>query len=432
MKRRIIVVMVVLAMVMEISDVTNYTLLSFNTKRSDSAFTIMNGEYTNSSVQVGIVTAAEYKRLTGKDAGISGNQILASGDRVSDTLTLAGRKYTVKKNVDDFVPVKPGFGLKESHIFVVSNTVADRIVGELKDSYSELSYYMVIALAAAVIWLIAGASFEFALSAGIAVLVISCPCALGLATPVAIMVGTGKGAENGILIKSGQALETAHSIDTVVLDKTGTVTEGRPEVTDVIAFDIAEEKLVSIAAAMEKGSEHPLAEAVCAYASDKGVAAAGLEAFEAVSGRGIRAAVDGKEYLAGNLALMKEAGIETDGIRIDDLAEQGKTPLLFAETGSGKLLGIIAAADVEKATSREAVAAFRGMGIEVVMLTGDNQSTADAIGRRMVTKTLFNKEHTLGCLPAYAFLSFFDSPCNSPRLLGVPCSSACVCFLASA
>ncbi len=127
---------------MEISDVTNYTLLSFNTKRSDSAFTIMNGEYTNSSVQVGIVTAAEYKRLTGKDAGISGNQILASGDRVSDTLTLAGRKYTVKKNVDDFVPVKPGFGLKESHIFVVSNTVADRIVGELKDSYSELSYYM--------------------------------------------------------------------------------------------------------------------------------------------------------------------------------------------------------------------------------------------------------------------------------------------------
>jgi len=332
---------------------------------------------------------------------IAADGVIESGSTTVDESAITGESIPVERKPGDKVISatlnKTGFIRVRCQQVGEDSTISQiiRLVDEASASKAPIArmadkiagvfvpVVMVIALAAAVIWLIAGASFEFALSAGIAVLVISCPCALGLATPVAIMVGTGKGAENGILIKSGQALETAHSIDTVVLDKTGTVTEGRPEVTDVIAFDIAEEKLVSIAAAMEKGSEHPLAEAVCAYASDKGVAAAGLEAFEAVSGRGIRAAVDGKEYLAGNLALMKEAGIETDGIRIDDLAEQGKTPLLFAETGSGKLLGIIAAADVEKATSREAVAAFRGMGIEVVMLTGDNQRTADAIGKRM-------------------------------------------------
>ena len=255
--------------------------------------------------------------------------------------------------------------------------LADKIAGVF------VPVVMVIALATAVIWLLAGATFEFALSTGIAVLVISCPCALGLATPVAIMVGTGKGAENGILIKSGQALETAHSIDTVVLDKTGTITEGRPEVTDVIALEMDEDRLLSLAAAMEKGSEHPLAEAVCAFAEKKKLTVPEPESFEAIPGRGVRATVAGREYLAGNAAMMRDNGIETEGERTDELAAQGKTPLLFAETGSGKLLGIIAAADVEKNTSREAVASFRRMGIDVVMLTGDNRRTADAIGRRL-------------------------------------------------
>ncbi|WP_419023828.1 heavy metal translocating P-type ATPase [Emergencia sp.] len=240
-----------------------------------------------------------------------------------------------------------------------------------------------IAIVAAVIWIIAGAGFEFALSIGISVLVISCPCALGLATPVAIMVGTGKGAENGILIKSGEALETAHSVDTVVMDKTGTITEGKPKVTDVINFDIDEKKLIEIAAGLESGSEHPLAEAVMEHAGVKGIRPAEAENFEAVFGRGIKASIGGKAYLAGNAALMGEAGIDTGSIQktLDDLADQGKTPLIFAR--ADKVIGVIAVADVEKVSSREAIEAFADMKIDVVMLTGDNKRTAEALRKRL-------------------------------------------------
>ena len=240
-----------------------------------------------------------------------------------------------------------------------------------------------IAIIAAVIWLIAGAGFEFALSIGISVLVISCPCALGLATPVAIMVGTGKGAENGILIKSGEALETAHSVDTVVMDKTGTITEGKPKVTDVLNFDIDQNQLIEIASGLESGSEHPLAEAVMEYAGVKGIRPAEAEHFEAVFGRGIKASIDGKAYLAGNAALMGEAGIDTAAIQttLNDLADQGKTPLIFA--GADKVIGVIAVADVEKASSREAIEAFADMKIDVVMLTGDNKRTAEALRKRL-------------------------------------------------
>ena len=240
-----------------------------------------------------------------------------------------------------------------------------------------------IAIIAAVIWLIAGAGFEFALSIGISVLVISCPCALGLATPVAIMVGTGKGAENGILIKSGEALETAHSVDTVIMDKTGTITEGKPKVTDVLNFDIDQNQLIEIASGLESGSEHPLAEAVMEYAGVKGIRPAEAEHFEAVFGRGIKASIDGKAYLAGNAALMGEAGIDTAAIQttLNDLADQGKTPLIFA--GADKVIGVIAVADVEKASSREAIEAFADMKIDVVMLTGDNKRTAEALRKRL-------------------------------------------------
>ncbi len=240
-----------------------------------------------------------------------------------------------------------------------------------------------IAIVAAVIWIIAGAGFEFALSIGISVLVISCPCALGLATPVAIMVGTGKGAENGILIKSGEALETAHSVDTVVMDKTGTITEGKPKVTDVINFDIDEKKLIEIASGLESGSEHPLAEAIMEHAGTNGIRPAEAENFEAVFGRGIKASIGGKTYLAGNAALMGEAGIDTGSVQktLDDLADQGKTPLIFAE--GNKVIGVIAVADVEKASSREAIEAFADMKIDVVMLTGDNKRTAEALRKRL-------------------------------------------------
>ena len=255
--------------------------------------------------------------------------------------------------------------------------MADKIAGVFVPTV------IAIAVIAAVIWMIAGYGFEFALSIGISILVISCPCALGLATPVAIMVGTGKGAENGILIKSGQALETAHSIDIVVMDKTGTITEGKPKVTDIAAFGMSEEELTKIAATLEAGSEHPLAEAVMEYAKERQVQQEAAEGFEAVFGRGVKAVIDGKKYFAGNAALMKESGISTEGIedKLGVLSDQGKTPLIFAEEKS--IIGIIAVADVEKESSKAAIDAFAEMKIDVVMLTGDNKRTAEALRKRL-------------------------------------------------
>ena len=197
------------------------------------------------------------------------------------------------------------------------------------------------------------------------------------------MVGTGKGAENGILIKSGEALETAHAIDTVVMDKTGTITEGRPKVTDIISFKGSDDQLVTIAAALEKGSEHPLAEAINTYAADHSLTGKTASDFKALFGRGVQAVIDGKTYYAGNIRLMDEVHIDTTAITatLNTLADDGKTPLLFAD--EKEVIGIIAVADVEKETSAEAIADFAKMGINVVMLTGDNQRTAEAIRQRL-------------------------------------------------
>lgn len=241
-----------------------------------------------------------------------------------------------------------------------------------------------IAVIAGGVWLAMGASVEFAFSIAICILVISCPCALGLATPVAIMVGTGKGAENGILIKSGEALEVAQSVDTVVMDKTGTITEGRPEVTVIVTADgVAEQQLLSLAAGLEQGSEHPLAEAVMTAAKAKGIAPQAMTDFRALFGRGVEAKADGHTYAAGNAKLMEEKGVDLKAYeaQLAAFADDGCTPLIFAE--DDRVIGILAAADVEKATSREAIARFRAMGIDVVMLTGDNARTAEAIRRRM-------------------------------------------------
>lgn len=248
---------------------------------------------------------------------------------------------------------------------------------------------MGIALIAFLVWLMNGAGFEFALSIGISVLVISCPCALGLATPVAIMVGTGKGAENGILIKSGEALETAHRIDTVVMDKTGTITEGKPRVTDVISYQLEEKDLLQIAAGLEKGSEHPLADAILSYAEEKEILPWEMTEFQAVFGRGVKAVYKESSYLAGNEKFMEENGVSLERMKNDkkvsayvkELADEGKTPLLFAS--DKEIIGIIAVADVEKQTSKQAIALFRKMGIHIVMLTGDNKRTAAAIQKRL-------------------------------------------------
>lgn len=255
--------------------------------------------------------------------------------------------------------------------------MADKIAGVFVPAV------ITIALITGVIWLISGATFEFAMSTAIAVLVISCPCALGLATPVAIMVGTGKGAENGILIKSGDALETAHQIDTVVLDKTGTITQGKPVVTDIICAagkNADKTQLLQIAGSLEKGSEHPLAEAIVNYCVTNNISLEKVTDFNALFGKGIEGTVSGTHYFAGNEKMMEEKGISLSTEQknqIQALAKQGRTPLLFAD--EKQFLGIVAVADVVKPTSKEAVQKFRDYGIHVIMLTGDNEVTAQAI-----------------------------------------------------
>ena len=243
---------------------------------------------------------------------------------------------------------------------------------------------MGIAVLAGAAWMFAGESFEFALNCAVSVLVISCPCALGLATPVAIMVGTGKAAEYGILIKSAESLENLHTVDTVVLDKTGTITSGHPAVTDIIvlASGVAEREFLAEAACAESGSEHPLAAAVVEKAKDEGILYDAPDRFEMVAGRGVRAEAAGKTILAGNAAFLREqgvSGVDSDAVRkaVERLAAAGKTPLLFARCGT--VSGVIAVADTIRETSRAAIRQFQAMGLQVVMLTGDNRLTAQAI-----------------------------------------------------
>ena len=253
--------------------------------------------------------------------------------------------------------------------------LADKIAGVF------VPIVITIALITGIVWLLTGADFEFAMSNAIAVLVISCPCALGLATPVAIMVGTGKGAENGILIKSGEALETAHSIDTVVMDKTGTITMGKPVITNVVANNgFSEKELLQLAGSLEKGSEHPLADAIVSHCEKNHIAFEKVTDFQAYFGKGIAGKIGGKLYYAGNEKLLEEVQIPYEEAlqgKAKEFAGQGKTPLLFAD--EEKVIAMIAVADVVKPTSKEAVHEFQKYGIHVIMLTGDNEVTANAI-----------------------------------------------------
>lgn len=257
--------------------------------------------------------------------------------------------------------------------------LADRISGIF------VPVVMTIALIAGIVWLLAGAEFEFALSCAISVLVISCPCALGLATPVAIMVGTGKAAEQGILIKSAQALELLHTVDTVVLDKTGTITSGTPVVTDVVGTDptLTTEELLKYAAALESGSEHPLAAAVVKKAGEMGLLTETAAEFTAQAGRGVTARIGGVPWAAGNRAYMEELGVDVSAVQtvVQELAEAGKTPLIFARAHMP--VGVIAVADTIRASSRTAIAVLQERGLRVVMLTGDNRVTAEAIRREL-------------------------------------------------
>ena len=252
--------------------------------------------------------------------------------------------------------------------------LADKIAGVF------VPVVMCIALAAAIVWLALGKSVDYALSVGISVLVISCPCALGLATPVAIMVGTGRGAELGVLFKSAESLEELHKVTAVVMDKTGTLTEGKPVVTDLAPNGISAQELLRLAAGLEKQSEHPLAEAVLKKAAEEGVAIPEAEHFRSVPGKGIEAELGGVRYLSGNRAFLQEHGAEPEDA--EHFAREGKTPLYFA-AADGRFLGTIAVADVEKKTSRKAVQALQRRHMEVVLLTGDNALTANVIAKRL-------------------------------------------------
>ncbi len=328
--------------------------------------------------------------------------VVVEGASAVDESALTGESLPVDKGVGDKVAAasinKSGSFTFEALRVGEDTTLAQmiRLVEEASGSKAPIAkladkvagvfvpVVMVIAAVTAAVWLAATHSVTSALTAGVAVLVISCPCALGLATPVAIMVGTGKGAEHGILVKSAEALETLHTIDTVVLDKTGTLTQGRPRVTDILPADgLAENALLGIAACLEAPSEHPLGAAIVEEAARRQLPHQPVEGFEAVHGRGIRAALGGHACLAGNRAMMEEAGIDlTPWLpKAEALAGQGKTPLYFAK-GAG-MLGVVAVADTPKPTSRDAVSAFRSLGIDVIMLTGDNRRTADAIGQEL-------------------------------------------------
>ncbi len=237
-----------------------------------------------------------------------------------------------------------------------------------------------IAFVTFVIWLALSGSVTEAITSAVAVLVISCPCALGLATPVAIMVGTGRGAEMGILFKSAEALETLRGVDVVVLDKTGTITQGKPAVTDVVPEEgVSEKALLKLAATLEAGSEHPLAEAVMALAGERGIVPREVSDFAAVPGKGVTAREGANVVAAGNARLMAELGVEVDEARLEAFAREGKTPLMFAK--NGRLVGTIAVADQVKPSSADAIAALRGLGVRAIMLTGDNLTTARAIAR---------------------------------------------------
>ncbi|MDO4545562.1 MAG: heavy metal translocating P-type ATPase [Bacillota bacterium] len=332
--------------------------------------------------------------------GIPVDGMVISGETSVDESALTGESMPVDKKAGDqvssatvnrsgyftFEAVKVGEDTTLSQIvrLVEEASSSKAPIAKLADRVSGVFVPVVMGIAAVAIavWLVAGMDVSRALTIGISVLVISCPCALGLATPVAIMVGTGRGAEHGILIKSAEALEQAHKIHSVVLDKTGTITESKPRVSDFIALDDAFD--LRLAAALEKYSEHPLGQAVVKEAVELDLELPDAENFQAVSGRGIRAVLGGVEYLAGNEEFLLENHISVDFEDKMKLAQEGKTVIYFAEAGeAGRLIGIVALRDKPKATSREAIEKIENMGIDVTMLTGDNKITAEAIRKEM-------------------------------------------------
>ena len=322
---------------------------------------------------------------------------IIEGSAALDESALTGESLPVDKTIGDKViggTINRSGYFKMEATAIGADTALAKIIALVDEATSSkapiakladrVSGYFVpavisIAVIAAAIWLALGASWHFALTIAISVLVISCPCALGLATPTAIMVGTGRGAKSGILIKSATALETAHKIDTVILDKTGTITAGKPVVTDILPIKVTENELLAFAAGLEKLSEHPLGEAIVAAAEAKQLALPEAGNYKQISGQGVTAELAGAECAAGNLKLLEALNVDVSSLieQYDKLAAQGKTPLYFVR--AGELLGCIAVADTVKPTSKEAIAKLQAMGLRVLMVTGDNLATAEAI-----------------------------------------------------
>lgn len=322
---------------------------------------------------------------------------IIEGSAALDESALTGESLPVDKTIGDKViggTINRSGYFKMEATAIGADTALAKIIALVDEATSskapiakladKVSGYFVpavisIAVIAAAIWLALGASWHFALTIAISVLVISCPCALGLATPTAIMVGTGRGAKSGILIKSATALETAHKVDTVILDKTGTITEGKPVVTDILPVKVTENKLLAFAASLEKLSEHPLGEAIVAAAEEKQLALLEACNYKQISGQGFTAELAGDECAAGNMKLLQALNVDVSSLmdQYDKLASQGKTPLYFVR--AGELLGCIAVADTVKPTSKEAIGKLQAMGLHVLMVTGDNRATAEAI-----------------------------------------------------
>ena len=326
-----------------------------------------------------------------------------------DESMLTGESIPVEKNIGDNIigaSINKNGSIKYKATKVGKDTALAQIIKLVEDAQGSkapiakladvISGYfvpvvIVLSMVSALAWyFLGGESTVFALTIFISVLVIACPCALGLATPTAIMVGTGKGAENGVLIKSGVALETTHKIKTIVFDKTGTITEGKPKVTDIVTVNgITENDLLQLTASAEKGSEHPLGEAIVKGAEEKGLEFKNLDSFNAIPGHGIEVKIDGKEILAGNRKLMIERNVSLENLESisNKLAEEGKTPMYVAI--NNRIAGIIAVADTVKENSKRAIEKLHHMGIEVAMITGDNRRTAEAIARQVgIDRTL--------------------------------------------
>lgn len=367
--------------------------------------TVVAEDGTETTVDVDAIVPGQVLRVRpGESIPVDG--VVLEGSSAVDESALTGESIPVEKTAGDTVNAATvnrtgSFTFRATRVgadtslakiiqLVEDANATKAPIARLADKVAGVFVPVVFVISAVtfLVWMALTESVNEALTSAVAVLVISCPCALGLATPVAIMVGTGKGAEMGILFKSAEALENLRSVGTVVLDKTGTVTRGKPAVTDIVVATradgtpaISEKALLKLAAALERQSEHPLAEAIMAECEARGIVARTVENFAAVPGRGVTAREGQNVIAAGNVRLMNELGITVPAGLAEQFAAEGKTPLFFAK--NSELAGTIAVADEVKETSAEAIAALRSLGVDVRMLTGDNRVTAEAIARRV-------------------------------------------------